>query len=492
MSLAIYNTLTRSVQPFKPLDPASVRMYVCGMTTYDYCHLGHGRAFVAFDVIQRWLRASGYTLTYVRNITDIDDKIIKRAAERGVTPRELTEEFIQAMRDDFGDLGIAPPDAEPRATEFVPQMLGLIDLLEKKDLAYQAEGAADGRGDVNFAVRNLPGYGKLSGRSLDELRAGERVAIDRSKRDPLDFVLWKSAKPGEPQWESKWGPGRPGWHIECSAMATELLGKHFDIHGGGPDLVFPHHENELAQSDGALGFGESGDGSRWVETWMHCGALRVGAEKMSKSLDNFWTIRDAVRETDGRYGVDNGKETLRYFLVRSHYRSAINFTPELVEEAHAGLRRLYTALRGFAPATVAVDWSTPYAQRFRAAMDDDFNSAEAVAVLFELAGEVNRTKSAEAALQLRALGGILGLLQREADAFLQGDMTLPLEGQEMHAEQGSVDAQHVRAYVQAQIDARAAAKKAKNFAEADRIRADLLKQGIVLEDSARGTTWRRQ
>ena len=482
MSLAIYNTLTRSVQPFKPLDPANVRMYVCGMTTYDYCHLGHGRAFVAFDVIQRWLRASGYRLTYVRNITDIDDKIIKRAAERGVTPRALTEEYAQAMWDDFAALGIERPDAEPRATEFVPQMLGLIDLLEKKGLAYQASGD-DGGGDVNFAVRSLPGYGKLSGRSLDELRAGERIAIDRSKRDPLDFVLWKSAKPGEPQWDSKWGPGRPGWHIECSAMATELLGRHFDIHGGGPDLVFPHHENELAQSEGALGFGESGDGSPWVQTWMHCGALRVGAEKMSKSLGNFWTIRDAVTVTDGQYGVDNGKETLRFFMVRSHYRSAINFTTELIDEAHAGLRRLYTALRGFMPTDAAIDWNTPHAQRFRAAMDDDFNSAEAVAVLFDLAGEVNRSKSAEAAAQLRALGSVLGILQRPAEAFLQGDVAVALRSQEGRVEQG---------YVQAQIDARAAAKKAKNFAEADRIRAELLERGIVLEDSAGSTTWRRK
>ena len=497
MSLAIYNTLTRSVQPFRPLDPANVRMYVCGMTTYDYCHLGHGRCFVAFDVIQRWLRASGYALTYVRNITDIDDKIIKRAAERGVMPKALTEEFIHAMWDDFDALGIARPDLEPRATEHVPQMLDLIALLEKKDLAYQARGDennAEGRGDVNFAVRNLPGYGKLSGRSLDELRAGERIAIDRSKRDPLDFVLWKSAKPGEPQWDSPWGPGRPGWHIECSAMASEALGRHFDIHGGGPDLVFPHHENELAQTDGAFGFGESGDGSRWVETWMHCGALRVGAEKMSKSLGNFWTIRDAVRETDGKFGIDNGKETLRYFMVRSHYRSAINFTPDLIEEAHAGLRRLYTALRGFPPTAVAVDWTTPHAQRFRTAMDDDFNSAEAVAVLFDLAGELNRSKSAETAAQLRALGGVLGILQRDSESFLKGNYVLVAEGGAYAVSRGDASLRKgpAVAEIDERIALRAAAKKSKNFAEADRIRAELLAQGIVLEDSAGGTMWRRQ
>ncbi len=455
MTIRIYNTLTRRLEPLEPIEPGHIRMYVCGMTVYDYCHLGHGRTFAAFDVVVRWLRARGLRVTYVRNITDVDDKIIRRAAENGETTTALTERFIRAMHEDFAALGLLPPDLEPRATQYVPQMLGLIELLERKELAYAAED-----GDVNFAVRRFPGYGKLSGKSLDELRAGQRVAVDAAKRDPLDFVLWKHAKPGEPNWDSKWGPGRPGWHIECSAMASATLGRTLDIHGGGPDLVFPHHENEIAQSEGAFG-------QRFANIWLHSGALRVGSEKMSKSLGNFWTIRDALAKYDA--------EVLRFFLIRSHYRSQIAFTESLIDESCAALTRLYTALRDTAPEAAAVDWDKPHAQRFAAAMDEDFNTPLAISVLFELANEVNRTKSALLARQLRALGGVLGLLQRDADEYLRG---------------GGTDAEAAR--IEAQIALRAAAKKAKNYAEADRIRAELLAQGIVLEDGPGGTTWRRQ
>jgi cysteinyl-tRNA synthetase len=451
MTISIYNTLSRSVVPLTPLEPGHVRMYVCGMTTYDLCHLGHGRTFAAFDVVVRWLRARGLRVTYVRNITDIEDKIIKRAAEYGEPPGELTTRYIDAMHEDFAALGLQPPDLEPRATDFVPQMLNVIELLEQKNLAY---AVADG--DVNYAVRGFAGYGKLSGKSLDDLRAGERVAIDQAKRDPLDFVLWKHAKPGEPQWPSRWGPGRPGWHIECSAMARASLGATLDIHGGGPDLIFPHHENEIAQSEGAYG-------QTFANVWLHTGALRVGEDKMSKSLGNFLTIRAALAKYDA--------EVLRFFLIRSHYRSQIAFTEHLIVEARAALARLYTALRDTPAAADAVDWNELHAQRFASAMDEDFNTALAVSVLFELASEINRGKSPVLAQQLKGLGGVLGLLQRDPQAFLQGE--------------GDGD-------VQSLIDQRSAAKKARNFAEADRIRKDLLAQGIVLEDSASGTTWRRQ
>ena len=455
MTITVYNTLTRSRQPLAPLEPGHVRMYVCGVTVYDFCHMGNGRTLVAFDVIVRWLRARGYRVTYVRNVTDVDDKIIKRAAERGITPSELAVEYTRHMQDDLAALGCITPDHEPRATDYIPQMLGIIDLLEQRGLAYQADD-----GDVDYAVRSFPRYGRLSGKSVDDLRAGERVAVGEGKRDPLDFVLWKRARPGEPQWPSRWGQGRPGWHIECSAMASELLGRHFDIHGGGPDLVFPHHENEIAQSEGA--FGEP-----FAEVWMHCGALRVGEEKMSKSLGNFWTIRDALAKYDG--------EVLRFFLVRSHYRSQVSFGEEHVAEARAGLTRLYTALRDTPPAAGGIDWNEPHAQRFGAAMDDDFNTAEAIGVLFALANEVNRSRSGELARQLKGLGGVLGLLQREPLQFLRG---------------GEGDDEAAR--IEALIARRTAAKKARNFAEADRIRAELAGQGVVLEDSPAGTTWRRQ
>ena len=456
MTLSIYNTLSRQPQPLVPREPGQVGLYVCGMTVYDYCHLGHARLMLAFDVVQRWLRASGYKVTYVRNITDVDDKIIRRAAENGETPGELTERFIGFMHEDLGALGVQPPDIEPRATEFIPQMLDIIGLLERNGLAYAADD-----GDVNFAVRKFPGYGKLSGKSLDDLRAGERVAVADAKRDPLDFVLWKHARPGEPQWASPWGPGRPGWHIECSAMASHTLGRSFDIHGGGPDLIFPHHENEIAQSEGAFA-------QPFANLWMHCGALRVGDEKMSKSLGNFKTIRDALRDHD--------PEVLRFFLIRPHYRHQINFTPEMIGEARASLTRLYRALDEVMPADGGIDWSEPHAERFKSAMDDDFNTAGAIGVLFDLAAEVNRGKSPQLARQLKGLAGVLGLLQRDPKAFLTGDAS-------------SDDS----ARIEARIAERNAAKKARDFAAADQIRAELLAQGIVLEDKPGGlTVWRRQ
>jgi len=454
MSLRIYNTLSRELEEFSPLQPGQVRMYVCGMTVYDLCHIGHARMMMAFDVVQRWLRASDYAVTYVRNITDIDDKIIARSVQRGITIRELTDEVIAAMHEDIGALGIEPPTIEPRATEYVPQMLGIIEKLEQKGLAYRSDN-----GDVNYAVRKFPGYGKLSGKSLDELHAGERVAVLDGKQDPLDFVLWKAATPTEPadaKWESAYGTGRPGWHIECSAMSCATLGETFDIHGGGADLQFPHHENEIAQSEGA-------NGKPLSRFWVHNGFVRVDNEKMSKSLGNFFTIREVLQKYDA--------ESLRFFLVRTHYRSALNYSDAHLDDARNSLRRLYTALDLVAPAEVSIDWAQPHAARFKAAMDEDFGTPEAIAVLFELAGEVNRTKSAETAGLLKALAGSLGLLQGDPRAFLQAGSTLD------------------EATIQGRIDARAAAKAAKNFAEADRIRQELLEQGIVLKDSPTGTTW---
>jgi len=460
MAVRIHNTLTGRTEPLEPLEPGRVRMYVCGMTTYDYCHLGHGRLMVAFDVVQRWLRASGLHVTYVRNITDIDDKIIRRAAERGEPIEALTERFIGYMREDFGALGVQTPDLEPRATEYVPPMLDLIERLQAKGLAYLADD-----GDVNFSVRSFPGYGRLSHRNLDELRAGERVAVLDSKRDPLDFVLWKHARPEEPQWPSPWGPGRPGWHIECSAMARQTLGQPFDIHGGGPDLIFPHHENEIAQSEGAFGI-------PFARVWMHVGALRVGEDKMSKSLGNFLTIREALAQYDG--------EVLRFFLARSHYRSQVSFSPRMIEETRASLTRLYTALRAAPAASAPVDWDEPHARRFAEAMDDDFNTPQAVSVLFEMAAELNRSPTASLAAQMRALGGLLGLLQREPDEFLKGGPV----GAQAAALDDVVIAQ--------QIEARTAAKARRDYPEADRIRQHLLEQGVVLEDGPAGTAWRRR
>jgi len=454
MSLRVYNTLTRQLEAFEPLEPGHVRMYVCGMTIYDLCHMGHARMMMAFDVVYRWLKVMGYRVTYVRNITDIDDKIIKRALERGITIRALTDEMIAAMDQDIGAIGIEQPTHQPRATEYVPQMLQMIRQLQDKGLAYQASN-----GDVNFAVRKFPGYGKLSGKSIDELRAGERVAVADGKEDPLDFVLWKAAKPEEPadaKYGGAYGDGRPGWHIECSAMSCALLGETFDIHGGGMDLQFPHHENEIAQSEGA-------NGKPFVRYWLHNGFLNVDNEKMSKSLGNFFTIRDVLARYDG--------ETLRFFMLRTHYRRPFNFSDANLDDARSALRRLYTALEGVETSTAEVDWNQPNAAAFRAAMNDDFNTPLAVAQLFELASELNRTRSPQTAALLKGLGATLGILQQAPTAFLRAG--------------SGVD----EATIQQLIEARAAAKQARNFAEADRIRQQLADQGIVLKDSPQGTTW---
>ena len=454
MSLRIHNTLSRQLDLFTPLEAGHVRMYVCGMTVYDVCHLGHARSMVAFDVVQRWLKASGYRVTYVRNVTDIDDKIIRRALENKETIAALTDRMVALLHRDADALGVQRPDHEPRATRYVPQMLSLIERLEQRGLAYRASNQ-----DVNFAVRKFDGYGKLSGKSLDALRAGERVAVDDGKLDPLDFVLWKSAKPTEPidaKWPSNFGPGRPGWHIECSAMACELLGESFDIHGGGADLQFPHHENEIAQSEGAFG-------KPLARYWMHNGFVTRDNEKMSKSLGNFFTIEDILARFDA--------ETTRFFIVRSHYRSALNYSDAHLDDARTALKRLYTALQLVAPADVAIDWAEPYTARFKSAMDEDFGTPEAVAVLFDLASEVNRTRSAQLAGLLKALGGTLGLLQADPQQFLQTGATLD------------------EAAIQARIAQRNAAKAERDFAKADAIRKELQALGIVLKDSPQGTTW---
>ncbi len=454
MSLRIYNTLGRVIEEFVPLEPGHVRMYVCGMTVYDLCHIGHARAGVAFDLVQRWLRVSGFRVTFVRNITDIEDKIIRRAVENGETIRALTQRMIDEMYRDFDALGIQRPDLDPRATDHVPGMLAIVKTLQEKGLAYGTDS-----GDVNFAVRRFPGYGKLSGKSLDELHAGERVAVLDGKEDPLDFVLWKAAKPTEPedaQWDSAWGKGRPGWHIECSAMACATLGETIDIHGGGADLQFPHHENEIAQSEGAHGLPLS-------RYWMHNGFVNIDNEKMSKSLGNFFTIREVLKTFDA--------ETLRFFIVRSHYRSPLNYSDVHLHDARNALKRLYTALDLVTPEEVTIDWTQTHAARFKAAMDEDFGTPEAVAVLFDLASEVNKSGSTELAGLLKALGGTLGLLRGDPKTFLQAGVGLD------------------ELAIRAQIDARAQAKKDRNFAEADRIRQDLLAQGIVLKDTPAGTTW---
>ncbi len=452
--LKIYNSLAREKQDFVPRETGKVSMYVCGMTVYDFCHLGHARVMVVFDMVYRWLTQMGYQVKYVRNITDIDDKIIQRANENGETIQVLTERFIQAMNEDSDALGILRPSIEPKATQHIDGMIEMISTLIEKGHAYHAPN-----GDVFYSVNSFAGYGKLSGKSLEDLRAGERVEVDNSKRDAMDFVLWKSAKPNEPAWDSPWGRGRPGWHIECSVMSACHLGQHFDIHGGGQDLQFPHHENEIAQSEGA-------HDCTFVNYWMHNGFVRVDNEKMSKSLGNFFTIREVLKQYDA--------EVVRFFILRAHYRSPLNYSDAHLDDAKLALTRLYTALRDV-PANANIANDSLYYQRFMEAMQDDFNTPEAIAVLFDLANQVNKTKSPVLAGELKAMAGILGLLQRDAQQFLQAG--------EQNAGQNE--------QIQAKIEARAQAKRDKNFALADSIRAELLAQGIILEDSAQGTTWRR-
>ena len=470
--LNLYNTLTRQKEPFTPIDPKNVRMYVCGMTVYDYCHLGHARVMVVFDMIARWLRECSYPLTYVRNITDIDDKIIARAAENGETIGELTARFIQAMHEDADALGVLRPDIEPKATENIPQMIAMIETLIQNGKAYPAAN-----GDVYYAVREFAAYGQLSGKSLDDLRAGERVEVDGFKRDPLDFVLWKAAKAGEPAWESPWGNGRPGWHIECSAMSENLFGDTFDIHGGGADLQFPHHENEIAQSCGAHG-GLCGHdaphaaGKRinsHVKYWLHNGFIRVDNEKMSKSLGNFFTIRDVLKKY--------APEVVRFFILRAHYRSPLNYSDAHLDDAKNSLTRLYNTLGNVQADEFALrEDANDYTRRFFAAMDDDFNTAEAMSVLFELANEANKTGSAELAGCLKALGGTLGLLQDDPQHFLQSG-----------GEEGGLSADEIEAL----IAQRKTARETKNWAESDRIRDLLAEHKILLKDGADGTTWTR-
>ncbi len=456
MSLRIFNTLSKALEQFVPIRDGHVSMYVCGMTVYDFCHIGHARSMIAFDLVQRWFKVLGYQVNFVRNITDIDDKIIRRSIENGESIRSLTDRMILALQEDSKRLNVQAPNAQPRATDYVPQMVSLIETLLDKGLAYQAAQ------DVNFSVRRFKGYGKLSGKSLDELHAGERVAVLDGKEDPLDFVLWKGAKESEPQdakWPAPFGLGRPGWHIECSAMSCALLGQTFDVHGGGADLQFPHHENEIAQSEGA-------SGQALAHYWMHNGFVNVDNEKMSKSLGNFFTIREVLEVFDA--------ETLRFFVVRSHYRSPLNYSDVHLNDARASLKRLYTTLQTVPPSEILIsqiDWSNAHAQRFKQAMDEDFATPEAVSVLFDLAGEVNKSKDAHLSGLLKALGACLGLLESSPSAFLKAGATLG----EQEIEQ--------------QIAARAQAKKDKNFVLADDIRKALLDQGIVLKDSATGTTW---
>ena len=456
--LNIYNTLSKTKEPFKPLDGNKVRMYVCGMTVYDYCHLGHGRSMVAFDLVTRWLRKSGYDLTYVRNITDIDDKIINRANENGEAFDALTARMIDAMHEDERRLNILPPDQEPRATDHIAGMHAMIQTLIDKGYAY-----APGNGDVYYRVGKFVGYGKLSRKKIEDLRIGARIEVDEAKQDPLDFVLWKGVKPGEPHWQSPWGPGRPGWHIECSVMSTCCLGESFDIHGGGSDLEFPHHENEIAQSEAATG-------KQYAASWMHCGMIRINGEKMSKSLNNFFTIRDVLEKYH--------PEVVRYLLVASHYRSAINYSEDSLRDAKGALERFYHALRGLP--RVAALGGEAYVERFAAAMNDDFGTPEACAVLFDLVREINRVRESDAqaaaglAGRLRELGDVLGVLQLDADDFLRAGA------------EGKVDTAEVEALIQARLQARAD----KNWAESDRIRDQITAMGVVLEDSKGATTWR--
>jgi cysteinyl-tRNA synthetase len=469
--LKIYNSLSRDKQAFTPIEAGKVRMYVCGMTVYDFCHLGHARVMVVFDMVNRWFRESQYDVTYVRNITDIDDKIIKRANENGETIGALTQRFIDAMDEDFAKLGVQSPAHQPRATQHIDGMICMISALIEKGHAYQAVN-----GDVFYSVRSFADYGKLSGKSLDDLRAGERVDVDTNKKDAMDFVLWKSVKPNEPNWDSPWGKGRPGWHIECSVMSAHHLGAHFDIHGGGQDLQFPHHENEIAQSEAA-------NSCKMANYWMHNGFVRVDDEKMSKSLGNFFTIRTVLEKYK--------PEEVRFFILRAHYRSPLNYSDAHLDDAKASLTRLYTALRGREVSTNKIDWQHPQAARFKEAMDDDFNTPEAMAVLFDLA----KTKSDESTNLLKNLGGVLGLLQQDPDDFLQGRNHYVLTAETGEYKLTGTDAILTKSFSDETINElillRVEAKKSKNFAEADRIRKELADAGIILEDTPQGTTWRR-
>ncbi|MDH5354213.1 MAG: cysteine--tRNA ligase [Gammaproteobacteria bacterium] len=459
--LTIYNSLTNQKEVFKPIVPGQVRMYVCGMTVYDYCHVGHARVLVVFDVVYRYLCHLGYDVTYVRNITDIDDKIIDRANENKEDFLELTQRFIDAMHEDTDPLGILRPDYEPRATDHIDAILEMVQGLIEKEFAYQAAN-----GDVYFEVAKFDKYGELSGKKLEDLRSGERVEIDTNKHDPADFVLWKSAKPGEPFWPSVYGDGRPGWHIECSAMSTQMLGNHFDIHGGGHDLQFPHHENELAQS-------ECCTGETFVNYWMHNGFVQVNSEKMSKSLGNFFTLRDVMKEYKA--------EEIRYFMLSSHYRSQLNYAEDQLNNARSALQRLYGALLD--TKEVETPQNSDYQQRFEQALDDDFNTANAIAVLFDLAREINRAKSEtpdkvdSLASLLRFLAKIIGLLEDDPETFLR-------------SQAGSTDGlsdDAIETLIQQRLDARSK----KNWSEADRIRDELVEAGIAIEDGAGGTRWRR-
>ncbi len=460
--LKIYNSLTRQKDIFTPIEPGKVRMYVCGMTVYDYCHIGHARVLVVFDVVYRFLKQLGYEVTYIRNITDIDDKIIQRANDNREDFHQLTERFIAAMHEDTDALGVLRPDHEPKATDHMQAILRMIDTLVEKDFAYPADN-----GDVYFAVNRFKQYGKLSGKKLDELNAGERVEVDGFKRDPLDFVLWKKAKPDEPSWQSSYGEGRPGWHIECSAMSTEMLGNHFDIHGGGQDLQFPHHENEIAQS-------ECCTGEPFVNVWMHNGFVRVNEEKMSKSLGNFFTLRDVLKEYRA--------EEIRYFILSSHYRSPLNYSEEQLDLARSALARLYTALLDTQFTVQDLPTDSEYTGRFNDAMCDDFNTADALAVLFDLTRELNREKSektrrvAGLAALLKHLAGIIGLLEADPAEYLKSAVS----------DSGLSDAD-----IEARITQRAQAKADKNWALADQLRDELSAAGITLEDGAEGTRWRR-
>ncbi len=457
--LTIYNSLTKQKQTFVPIQPNKIGLYVCGMTVYDYCHIGHARVMVVFDTVVRYLRSLGYQVTYVRNITDIDDKIIQRAHDNGETIENLTDRFIQAMHEDTAALGVLPPDHEPRATQFIPQIITLIQRLLDNSYAYITP-----HGDVCYAVQHFADYGKLSGKRLEDLRAGERVEIDSSKQHPLDFVLWKAAKPNEPSWSSPWGAGRPGWHIECSAMSTDCLGNHFDIHGGGMDLQFPHHENEIAQSEGATG-------ELFVNVWMHNGFVRINDEKMSKSLGNFFTVREVLKQYSA--------EIIRYFILTSHYRSPLNYSDQELESAKQALTRLYTTLRGLSTIAEPRLDNNPYEQRFISAMNDDFNTPEALAILFELSKEVNKLRDKELTQairlgnELRRLGGIIGLLQLEPEVFLRG------QSETLAAEE-----------IERLIAERQAARLRRDWAMADQIRDQLQARGIILEDTAQGTSWR--